>query len=117
MRHLKPRLTRAQLKELAASPATEEKLETINDLYLAAREFVNGARFVWWLYDMEAREDQSFAKSIEKVARVLESMGVEPQSMSEFVTNLENLLKSGLSLDEYRKSLEWQKQAAAAPLQ
>jgi hypothetical protein len=85
----------------------------------AAVDLLNCARFMFWLSGSGAgdKDDTSVRDCLERMASVLESIGLPQGSIEEFESNLEALLKSGKSPEQWvaeheRASGEWAEDAS-----
>jgi hypothetical protein len=94
---------------------TEEKTiddvtrEDLERLTLASIDLLATARFLFWQNGGDSNsDDKSVRGSLDEAAAALEQIGLKQGTLEEFEANIEAMISSGLSPDEWsiRKRLE-----------
>jgi len=66
------------------------------ELASATQELLNCAMFLTWLNGNEKDDDRSVVDTIERAAKALRAVGLKQSTLAEFISNLEDMLKSGM---------------------
>src|SRR5690242_1266316 len=70
----------------------------------AAINLLAGARMMFWLSGKEQDPDTSVRECLDEMADALTDIGLPQSSLDEFMANVEDMLKSGKSPEEWRKT-------------
>lgn len=80
---------------------SRERAGDITELLRSCDELLGMARFMYWMYECHKDDDPSFREALSRAQAALERMEIKQISLDEFVKNIESMIDSGLTPDQW----------------